>query len=309
MTDNSHDAVGVDKVDNIIHASDGIDPNDESTFPKHMLESKERIEKDETANTTVEAVSRDSLDVQMASSKNKIEEVTFDNKVAKRLKSGSMKKASQHLTAVVDIIILFQLTLKDDKLTHIGKGVSAHHDAPFFECKALISVDLSFCSKLEILGNYCFCGCRYIEVLKLPPSLKSIGEECFVACENLKSIALTDNVKHLGKFAFNRCMSLSELVLPPTALKEIGIGDFQGRSGLPHVLEAGEGGVQRQAAVHRPTSLQALYVGRASKRKRAVIALVANSRRQQRQVLRWSTSTFPIPSRQLCVARSASAPS
>ena len=64
-----------------------------------------------------------------------------------------------------------------------------------------------------------------LQVVILPPSVKTIGKFAFAGCVNLTEIKLSEELVSIGESAFERCMSLESIELP-VKLIEIGESAF-----------------------------------------------------------------------------------
>ena len=84
---------------------------------------------------------------------------------------------------------------------------------------------------MERLGEGAFLGCKQLEHVELPRSLKEIGKSVFGYCEGLIAIKIPEGVERLGEGAFELCEQLEHVELP-RSLKEIGRSAFRLCEGL-----------------------------------------------------------------------------
>lgn len=75
----------------------------------------------------------------------------------------------------------------------------------------------------EIIEDYAFIGCRLMEDIVLPSSLKEIANDAFSKCVSLRQIHIPDGVLKLGYRVFDECTSLRMVSLPKTI---ISIGSY-----------------------------------------------------------------------------------
>lgn len=61
------------------------------------------------------------------------------------------------------------------------------------------------------IGDYAFSGCRAIEQVAFPTSLKAIGDYAFSSCSSLTDINLPSNIETLGEGCFEDCRKLQVL--------------------------------------------------------------------------------------------------
>ncbi|WP_083816588.1 leucine-rich repeat domain-containing protein [Johnsonella ignava] len=67
--------------------------------------------------------------------------------------------------------------------------------------------------KIEEIYGFTFVGCRKLENIELPKSLKSIYAYAFGGCA-FKSIKIPENVEKLDPLAIRECFLLEEIQLP-----------------------------------------------------------------------------------------------
>lgn len=96
--------------------------------------------------------------------------------------------------------------------------------APFDACTSLKSIDLSNCTKLNLIGASGFYKCENLEMIDLShcKALKEINEDTFVDCEKL-TVKLPDSITKIAEGAFGapdkcyngNCQKLCKKVLVP----------------------------------------------------------------------------------------------
>ena len=142
-----------------------------------------------------------------------------------------------------------------------------------FQKTALEKVDLSACSKLKVIPDYCFAGCanlrevtfnggletigdnafaydngQYtaIATLKFPESLKKVGDQAFYGSTNLSSVVFNEGLEEIGLRAFSSdgqdCYGLTSVDIPES-VEVIGGGIFSGSTNL-WTITGGEGVVE-----------------------------------------------------------------
>ena len=67
--------------------------------------------------------------------------------------------------------------------------------------------------KLEVIEDYAFASCWYMNIDKLPDSLTIIGESAFDNCHSITKINIPSSVERIEKYAFFACLNLQELIL------------------------------------------------------------------------------------------------
>lgn len=130
--------------------------------------------------------------------------------------------------AFAELTYLRSISIPDD-ITEIQDGA-------FYDCKNLISVDLSRCNNLKYIGDEVFRGCSALERIIFPSSLESIGEGAFFGCTSLTNINLAycNNLTSIGISAFSGCSSL-EGISVPSSITSIGQGAFSGCASLTRI--------------------------------------------------------------------------
>ena len=94
--------------------------------------------------------------------------------------------------------------------------------------------EISFPSKMAVLGDSAFAHCDSLSTLVFNDSLKQIGERCFYQCTLLDSISFPDSLWQIGPQAFAGCDSITYLAFPDSLL-QIGAGAFQDCGALTEV--------------------------------------------------------------------------
>ena len=65
------------------------------------------------------------------------------------------------------------------------------------------------------IGDFAFFGCRRLESVSLPETLRFIGTRAFFYCSRLQSIELPDSVTELGENPFAHCSALEHVAVGP----------------------------------------------------------------------------------------------
>ena len=84
------------------------------------------------------------------------------------------------------------------------------------------------------IAGSAFSGCKTLQSVTIPDSVKSIGGEAFSGCSGLKSVIIGNGVTSIGGEAFSGCSSLTEVTIPDS-LTSIGSSVFYNCSGLTSV--------------------------------------------------------------------------
>ena len=101
----------------------------------------------------------------------------------------------------------------------------------------LKKIDLSRCTRLEEIGDYCFMFADNLEEVVLPEGLRRIGVTAFKGCRKLKKINIPASVECIDAYAFKNCTSLTEVDLGQcTRLEELSVGVFEGAENLRSVV-------------------------------------------------------------------------
>ena len=83
----------------------------------------------------------------------------------------------------------------------------------FIECK---SKRIIFPDTLETIGANSFVGCRYLESVYIPKSVKCIQSNCFSECDNLTSVVFEDSIEltniDFGPYCFYGTKYILELI-------------------------------------------------------------------------------------------------
>ena len=88
--------------------------------------------------------------------------------------------------------------------------------------------------KITSIGEQAFFNCRFLEVIKIPNTIKSIENYAFCGCESLHSIEIPNTVKNIGTHAF--CGTSLETITLPKNIEKIDIATFSGCKSL-HSIE------------------------------------------------------------------------
>ena len=128
----------------------------------------------------------------------------------------------------------------------IPNSVTTIGDYIFSGCTSLESAKLS--NGLTTTGYNTFYGCTSLTSVEIPNSVTTIGECSFDGCLSLVSIEIPNSVTTIGKLAFANCKNLKKMnpqeieerfnldfINPPTSLKEIGGGAFNGCNSIQYL--------------------------------------------------------------------------
>ena len=165
----------------------------------------------------------------------RLTEIVVDTDVKNRLRSGALKRRLLTLSGGTVI-----LNIRDPDITTIGDMNLAvarvRFEAPFFDCKSLLRVDLRRCTKLTSVGTAAFCDCSSLtSMVLLPDSLTQLGDNAFQNCSSLTSVVLPDSLTQMGEAAFLSCSSLTSVVLPDS-LTQVGRLAFGSCTSLTSVV-------------------------------------------------------------------------
>ena len=67
---------------------------------------------------------------------------------------------------------------------------------------------------ITCIGKFAFMGCKSLESVVFPESIKYIDYGAFTDCTNLKSVTMNDNYINIESFAFYECPNLNSVTLP-----------------------------------------------------------------------------------------------
>ena len=112
-------------------------------------------------------------------------------------------------------------------VTNIGAGA-------FYECTTLTTVSFAENSKVTVIDNATFFGCKNLSSVTFPAGLKAIQEGAFYECTKLESITLPNGFEGFGEGAFAGCSSLKSISLP-TSVEYISEMLFMGCSSLKSI--------------------------------------------------------------------------
>jgi len=159
------------------------------------------------------------------------QEIVIDEDVDNELHSGALRERLQDPSLGEGTVTLI---IRDPNITIIGDmnlDWGDREEAPLFECKSLVRVDLKGCTKLTQLGNNVFFGCSSLTSVTLPDGLTLLGNNVFNGCSSLTSVTLPDGLKKLGWYTFQGCSSLTSVSLPD-GLTQLGGSVFDECSSL-----------------------------------------------------------------------------
>lgn len=87
--------------------------------------------------------------------------------------------------------------------------------------------ELTVPSRVELIGNGAFSGCRELRTAALPEGLRQIGSQAFSDCRNLMRLRIPASVTAIGPAAFRGCCHPEQIALPQKLEKlraSIGMG-------------------------------------------------------------------------------------
>lgn len=93
----------------------------------------------------------------------------------------------------------------------------------FQGCKKLEHIELP--DSIRKIGDWAFCRCKKLEEFRFPKELVTIGKKAFSGC-NIRKLNLPDKLGYIGEDAFCKNQYLREVVLPES-VKSIGNGAFR----------------------------------------------------------------------------------
>ncbi len=94
----------------------------------------------------------------------------------------------------------------------IPESVKTIGEAAFFGCAKLEKIIFSGNNITRIEKN-AFTGCKRLDDIKMPDSLKYIGQSAFGGCNSFKMIIIPDNVTEIDGYAFKGCKNLSRITI------------------------------------------------------------------------------------------------
>ena len=131
---------------------------------------------------------------------------------------------------------VIRLVIRDPRLVNFGKlNIDDNIVGPLGNCNSLILVDLSGCLSLTTLGDSLFNGCKFLQQVILPDSIRSLGDVVFSWCVALTSLVLPARVETIGKCTFDSCKALTSVSLP-ASLRNVEDRCFYGCSKLAKVV-------------------------------------------------------------------------
>ena len=81
------------------------------------------------------------------------------------------------------------------------------------------------------IAGSAFSGCKTLQSVTIPDSVKSIGGEAFSGCSSLTEVTIPDSVTSIGRYAFSGCSSLTSVTIPDS-VTSIGFAAFNNCSSL-----------------------------------------------------------------------------
>lgn len=98
----------------------------------------------------------------------------------------------------------------------------------FYNCKGLISINISQCSNIGVCAFY---NCNKLKSMILPDTVTSVESSAFNGCAYINNINLPNSVTSIGTRAFSDCVNLSRINIPKGVVS-IMSGTFQNCSSL-----------------------------------------------------------------------------
>lgn len=117
------------------------------------------------------------------------------------------------------------------KVNFIGEGEEIPFNA-LIGCKSLNEVKIP--NSVKIIGIHAFAYCRSLKRLNLPDNLTIIDKGAVTECTLLEEIIIPNSVTRIGESAFNGCGSLKKVILSE-GLEEIGESAFWGCTSLEEI--------------------------------------------------------------------------
>ena len=116
---------------------------------------------------------------------------------------------------------------------NVPSSVLSVGDSAFVGCKQLQNITFAEDSKLVLIEESAFSGCKALESIHIPSGVTSIGDKAFDSCDALKSVTFGANSKILtiGYKVFEDCTLLEQIELPE-GLRNIPEGAFYNCSSL-----------------------------------------------------------------------------
>ena len=103
----------------------------------------------------------------------------------------------------------------------VREGTEVICDGALRGCKSLQSVTIP--NSVKKIGDDAFNSCKSLQSVTIPNSVKSIGDEAFSWCQSLQRITIPNSVTSIGDYAFSSCESLQSVTILNSVTK---IGDF-----------------------------------------------------------------------------------
>lgn len=107
----------------------------------------------------------------------------------------------------------------------VNEGISRIGNNSFAGCKNLQVVELP--STLKTIGISSFSNCKKLTKINIPGGVESIEESAFENCLNLTSVKMPESLGSLGEKVFANCKGLVQISLPFN-LTSIGLDAFKG---------------------------------------------------------------------------------
>lgn len=111
-------------------------------------------------------------------------------------------------------VVLIPDRINNIEVTKIGKEA-------FRDCTFISKVSLP--NTLEVLENYCFCGCNGLTEFYFGDKINSIGSHAFYNCRGLSEIYLPGEIRDIGDGAFKNCDKINKINVRAESEKIISI--------------------------------------------------------------------------------------
>lgn len=123
------------------------------------------------------------------------------------------------------------------KNIQLSSAIEKIDDYAFRGCTSLNNVKIDNSdgvrtSGLRKIGALAFAGCKELEEIVLPPTLKTISTGAFYGCKKLRSIVIPSSVDSIGGSLFDNCHDLESIVV------ESGNSNYDSRNNCNAIIES-----------------------------------------------------------------------